>query len=117
MLSCHYSYVSDKQWPSTTVQPPKEIPDNLVHSLIAAKGVNQGILTLRQLAFSKFDMQIHCPGSHDLIQSMRTGEVYNSFLQKMTLLQGPENRVDWGNGHVTTSHYMWGQEANYYSYL
>ncbi|KAJ5420928.1 hypothetical protein N7465_003447 [Penicillium sp. CMV-2018d] len=117
MLSCHYSYVSDKQWLYTIAQPPKEIPEDLVHSLIAAKGVNQGILTLRQLAFSKFDMQIHCPSSHDLIKSMRTGDVYNSLLQKMTLLQGPENRVDWGNGHVTTSHYMWGQEANYYSYL
>lgn len=117
MLSCHYSYVSDKQWPSTLVQPPKEIPENLVRSLIAAKKVNQGILTLRQLAFSKFDMQIHCPSSHHLIQSIRTGEIYNSLLQKMTLLQGPENRINWGNGHVTTSHYMWGQEANYYSYL
>ncbi|KAJ5588517.1 hypothetical protein N7537_011195 [Penicillium hordei] len=117
MLSCHYSYVSDTQWPFTIVQPPKEIPKDMVHSLIAAKGVNQGILTLRQLAFSKFDLQIHCPCSHDLIKSMRTGEVYNSLLQKMTLLRGPENRVDWGNGHVTTSHYMWGQEANYYSYL
>ncbi|KAJ5943433.1 hypothetical protein N7516_003601 [Penicillium verrucosum] len=117
MLSCHYSYVSDKQWPSTLVQPPKEIPENLVRSLIAAKKVNQGILTLRQLAFSKFDMQIHCPSSHHLIQSIRTGEIYNSLLQKMTLLQGPENNIDWGNGHVTTSHYMWGQEANYYSYL
>ncbi|CAI7594628.1 unnamed protein product [Penicillium discolor] len=117
MLSCHYSYVSDNQWPSTLVQPPKEIPENLVRSLIAAKKVNQGILTLRQLAFSKFDMQIHCPSSHHLLQSIRTGEIYNTLLQKMTLLQGPENRIDWGNGHVTTSHYMWGQEANYYSYL
>ncbi|KAJ9481534.1 hypothetical protein VN97_g11941 [Penicillium thymicola] len=117
MLSCHYSYVSDEQWPSTLVQPPKEIPENLVRTLIAAKKVNQGILTLRQLAFSKFDMQIHCPSSHHLIQSIRTGEIYNSLLQKMTLLQGPENMIDWGNGHVTTSHYMWGQEANYYSYL
>ncbi|OQD86858.1 hypothetical protein PENSOL_c084G06051 [Penicillium solitum] len=117
MLSCHYSYVSDKQWPSTLVQPPKEIPESLVRSLIAAKKVNQGILTLRQLAFSKFDMQIHCPSSHHLLQSIRTGEIHNALLQIMTLLQGPENRVDWGNGHVTTSHYMWGQEANYYSYL
>ncbi|KAJ5826887.1 hypothetical protein N7447_003650 [Penicillium robsamsonii] len=117
MLSCHYSYVSGEQWSSAIAQPPKEIPDSLVHSLIAAKGVNQGILTLRQIAFSKFDMQIHCPSSHSLIESMRTGEVYNSLLQKMTLLKGPDNRVDWGNGHVTTSHYMWGQEANYYSYL
>ncbi|OQE41462.1 hypothetical protein PENCOP_c005G02375 [Penicillium coprophilum] len=117
LLSCHYSYLSDKQWPSTITQPPKEIPENLVHSLIAAKGVNQGILTLRQIAFSKFDMQIHCPSSHSLIESMHTGDVYNSLLQKMTHLRGPDDRVDWGNGHVTTSHYMWGQEANYYSYL
>ncbi|KAJ5447042.1 hypothetical protein N7445_001863 [Penicillium cf. griseofulvum] len=109
MLCCHYSYVSNRQWPSTIVQPPKEIPENLVRSLIAAKK--------RQLTFSKFDMQIHCPSSHHLIQSICTGEIYNSLLQKMTLLQGPENRIDWGNGHVTTSHYMWGQEANYYSHL
>ncbi|OQE04995.1 hypothetical protein PENVUL_c028G07869 [Penicillium vulpinum] len=92
MLSCHYSYVSDKKWSSTTVQPPREIPDDLVHSLIAAKAVNQGILTLRQIAFSKFDMQIHCPNSHSFIQSMRTGEVYNSLLQRTTLLQGPGDK-------------------------
>lgn len=55
---------------------------------IATDLVNQ----VRQ--FSKFDIQIHCPGSHDLIKSMRTGDVYNSLLQKMTLLQGPENRAD-----------------------
>ncbi|PWY96132.1 zincin [Aspergillus sclerotioniger CBS 115572] len=101
-LSCHYSYLPE---------PPKEIPESLVQRLAAVKQVNQGTLTLRQVAFSKFDMQIHNhPGSAPI------AEVYNSLLQDMTLLRGPGGK-DWGHHYATTSHYMWGQEANYFSYL
>ncbi|KAB8221457.1 hypothetical protein BDV33DRAFT_202457 [Aspergillus novoparasiticus] len=32
-------------------------------------------------------------------------------------LRGPESGLDWSNGHVTTSDYMWGPKADYYSYL
>ncbi|RAK95973.1 M3 family metallopeptidase [Aspergillus ibericus CBS 121593] len=117
-LSCHYSHLPEysERWSDAAkgARPPKEIPESLVQGLAAVKQVNQGILTLRQVAFSKFDMQIHdhCASS----TSTPIAEVYNSLLQEMTLLQGPGG-WDWGHGYATTSHYMWGQEANYYSYL
>lgn len=133
-LSCHYSYISSEyrqhwldanrangvnraQGANVSTQPPIELPHYLVQNLVAAKQVNQGILTLRQIAFSKFDMRIHNPESHQDVQILQISEIYNSLLQEATQLQGPEGGFKWGNGYVTTSHYVWGQEATYYSYL
>jgi metallopeptidase MepB len=72
---------------------------------------------MRQVAFSSFDLKIHSPPSHEDIKSMDIAEIYNSLLQRTTLLQGPDNDYQWGHGYATTPHYIWGQEANYYSYL
>ncbi|KAE8373711.1 hypothetical protein BDV26DRAFT_296701 [Aspergillus bertholletiae] len=124
-LTCHYSYVSPeyyKHWlrgqeERDVTQPPMEIPSALARNLEATKQLNQGILTLRQVAFSKFDMKIHNPASHHNVETMDIPEIYNSLLENTTGLRGPGNGYDWGNGYVTTSHYIWGQEASYYSYL
>ncbi|RHZ51502.1 hypothetical protein CDV55_103765 [Aspergillus turcosus] len=124
-LSCHYSYVSPDDdeddecdpFMNHSPRPPKEIPGSFVERLVEARSVNQGILTMRQIAFSSFDLEIHCPASHGAIKSMEISEIYNSLLQRTTLLQGPENDYQWGHGYATTPHYIWGQEANYYSYL
>lgn len=67
MFSFQGYFVFDKQWPSTLMQPPKGIPENLVRSLIAAKKVNQRILTLEKLAFSKFVLLIHCLSLYHII--------------------------------------------------
>ncbi|GKZ37191.1 hypothetical protein AbraIFM66950_008614 [Aspergillus brasiliensis] len=122
-LSCHYTYLPEYHGTSlarSTVEdasrPPREIPEILVRGLAAAKQVNQGILTLRQVAFSIFDMQIHGDRGHDISEGNGIAERYNSLLQDMTLLRGP-GELNWGHGYATTQHYMWGQEANYYSYL
>ncbi|OKP13804.1 Saccharolysin [Penicillium subrubescens] len=64
-----------------------------------------------------FHLQIHCPASHGAVKSMDIGATYNSLLKRTTLLQGPDNDAQWGHGCATTPHYIWGQEANYYSYL
>lgn len=93
------------------------MPLDLAESIAATKIVNQGILTLRQIAFSKFDLEIHGPSSDDSIEWMDLREIYNTLLQNMTFLHGPEDDDRWGNGYATTPHYMWGQEANYYSYI
>ncbi|GMF70487.1 unnamed protein product [Aspergillus oryzae] len=126
-LSYHYSYVSPElysHWLDSqgegernTTQPPIEIPLLLAQNLSATKQLNQGILTLRQIAFSKFDMQIHNPDSHNDIKEMRIPEVYNLLLETTTSLSAPENISNWGHGYATTSHFVWGQEASYYSYL
>ncbi|KAJ5153222.1 uncharacterized protein N7482_009700 [Penicillium canariense] len=124
-LSCHYSSVSpdggeDDERDTLTnhsTRTPEEIPRSLLEKIVKARSVNQGILTMRQVAFSKFDLEIHCPASHRAVKSTDIGEIYNSLLQRKTLLQGPENDCQWGHGYATTPHYIWGQEANYYSYL
>ncbi|KAE8138519.1 thimet oligopeptidase [Aspergillus pseudotamarii] len=124
-LSCHYSYVSPELYSHwlggrderNATQPPMELPLVLAQNLGATKQLNQGILTLRQVAFSKFDMQIHNPDSHHAIERMHIPKVYNSLLETTTGLSGPGNVYDWGHGHATTSHFVWGQEASYYSYL
>lgn len=89
-----------------TPRPPKEIPDELVHNLAAAKQLNEGILTLRQVAFSRFDMMIHNPASHDEIEATDISELYNSLLQDMTGLQWPEQGSYPGSGYATISHYV-----------
>lgn len=124
-LSCHYSYVSSDDgedgerdtFMNLSTRPPKQIPRSCLERLVEARSINQGILTMRQVAFSSFDLEIHCPASHGAVKSMDIGEMYNSLLQRTTLLQGPENDYRWGHGYATTPHYIWGQEANYYSYL
>ncbi|OGM47037.1 thimet oligopeptidase, partial [Aspergillus bombycis] len=124
-LSCHYSYVSqhyhthwlNSQENNDRAQPPMEIPSALARDLGATKQLNQGILTLRQVAFSKFDMQTHHPTSHRDIETLHIPELYNSLLENTTGLSGPGNGFDWGHAYATTSHFVWGQEASYYSYL
>ncbi|EPS31657.1 hypothetical protein PDE_06614 [Penicillium oxalicum 114-2] len=124
-LSCHYSYVSSDDSEdgerdtlmSSSTRPPKQIPRGHLEKLVEARSINQGILTLRQVAFSSFDLEIHCPASQGALKSMDIAEMYYSLLQSATYLQGPENDNRWGHGYATTPHYIWGQEANYYSYL
>lgn len=84
--------------------------------MVAAKKLNQGILISRQLAFSIFDSQIHNPRSQDDLKSIHVGETYNRAIQDATLLKGPDDLKS-TNGSVTTSHYIWGVEALYYSYI
>ncbi|KAB8213136.1 hypothetical protein BDV33DRAFT_230152 [Aspergillus novoparasiticus] len=106
-LSCHYSYVSPELYSHwlggrevrNATQPPMELPLVLAQNLGATKQLNQGILTLRQVASSKFDMQVHNPDFHHDIERMHIPEVYNSLLETTTGLSGPAI------------------EAGYYSYL
>lgn len=124
-LSCHYSHVSNdyqKTWhrlrgPAQAEQPPRVIPQKLIDDLVAAKHVNQGIQASRQVAFAVFDMKVHDPRSHDDLEAMDIGETYNSLLQELTHLAGPDDGSSMGNGHVVTNHFMWGVEASYYSYI
>ncbi|OGM47698.1 hypothetical protein ABOM_004279 [Aspergillus bombycis] len=51
-----------------------------------------GILTLSQVAFSKSDIRKHDTDSQP---ATSIGEVYNSLLQEMTTLRGPESDLDW----------------------
>lgn len=122
-LSCHYTYLrkaddeEDVKDSSDPEKPPQQIPQQTIQNLIAAKSKNQAILTLRQLAFSTFDMRVHNPSSHNEIVTMDIDHVFNSTLVEYTGLQGTENDAEGGHNYATSSHWTWGQEGCYYSYI
>lgn len=124
VMSCHYSYLSEEykqQWermnPAAAKQPGKQIPDEMLSALIAAKNVNSAIWTARQVGLSIFDMKVHNPSSHEELESLDIAKEYYTSITEATGLQGPEDEATLGNGYSTTAHFMWGQEANYYSYI
>jgi len=127
-ISCHMSYLSpeDKEtWLLTKgkgqdQQPPAKIPLEVVQRLCHAKRLNQALLTLRQVGLSVFDMAIHTPQTRKDALNLKINELYNSTRQEIGLLDGPETLgkdLNWGQGYVNTQHFIWGQDANYYSYL
>lgn len=123
-MSSHYSYLSEEykdHWrrmnPDVVDAPEKQIPPEMVSALIAAKNVNSGIATARQVGLSLFDMKVHNPSSHEELENMDIAKEYYGSITEATGFQGPEDGRFIGNGHSTTAHYMWGQEANYYSYV
>jgi len=76
-LSSHYK----------TEQP---IPDELVHKIIASKHVNDALFNLRQLHFGIFDMTVHTPESHEVIEKMDVSDAYNRLRVEIAGMKGPE---------------------------
>jgi metallopeptidase MepB len=126
-LSRHYSSLSTeymeawKEAAGDNAEKPEErIPDELIHNLIKTKNLNGALFNLRQLHFGIFDMTIHEPKSHDIIEQMKIPETYNSLRKDISKLDGPEvlgQGDDWGNGQGTFGHLMGGYDAGYYGYL
>ena len=85
----------------------KKLPSDLIKRLIAAKLVDIGAFTLRQVSYSLVDMLFHTEGTED------TTSAFNKMLSDFTQIRTPdETRMDAGFGHL-----MGGYEAGYYSYL
>lgn len=123
-MSCHYSYLADESrqhWLRKQQEqcelPPKQIPRQMIADLVAARYLNECILTSRQVGLSIFDMQVHNPSSHEELEALDIGAAFQSTLEEYTQYAGPDDGSIMGNGHSTTTHFMWGQEANYYSYV
>ena len=99
-MSQHYSYLSieyKESWlrsnPGALEQPPERLPDTLIDGIVHSKAVNQALSTLRQIAFSLFDMKIHGPDSHEDVTKVRVGDVFNSTRRDVGLIEGPEDWV------------------------
>ncbi|MHA1944090.1 MAG: M3 family metallopeptidase, partial [Candidatus Thorarchaeota archaeon] len=85
----------------------KKLPSDLIKKLIAAKLVDIGAFTLRQVGYSLIDMFYHTKGAED------TTGTFNTMLSDLTQIPMPdETRMDAGFGHL-----MSGYEAGYYTYL
>lgn len=87
-------------------QTGEPIPRRLVEAMVAAKNLNSGIMTLRQLFFATLDLRYHSPGfdgdSTKLVEELHpiTGFPYT-----------PGTHFQSGFGH------LFGYDAGYYGYL
>jgi metallopeptidase MepB len=125
-LSQHYSTLSPEyleSWKEAAdgkPQPPAKIPDELINNLIRTKHVNDSLFNLRQLHFGIFDMTVHEPESHEVIETLNVSEKYNALRKELSKIDGPEvlgKGNEWGHGEATFGHLMGGYDAGYYGYL
>ena len=128
-LGRHYSTLSNEYldfWKESQEgagggpQPPKQIPDEMIDSLIKAKYVNSALFNLRQVAFGMFDMMIHQPADHETIRETNVSATYNRLRRTILPLAGPETEDpadEWGHGEASFVHLMEDYQAGFYSYL
>jgi oligopeptidase A len=91
------------------VDTGEPLPRALYDKMIAAKNFHSGLMMLRQLEFSLFDMRLH----HRLNQGQNVLEVLNSVRQEVAVLIPPEwNRFPHSFSHI----FAGGYAAGYYSY-
>ncbi len=87
------------------------LPDELLEKMLAAKNFQSGMMMVRQLEFSLFDMQMHhfySPSNPKPIQT-----VLDEVRGKVAVVPTPEfNRFQHGFGHI----FAGGYAAGYYSY-
>ncbi|KAJ4152921.1 hypothetical protein LMH87_009439 [Akanthomyces muscarius] len=122
-MSCHYSHLSKQyrgQWkrqnPEAANMPEEKIPNAFVTALVAAKMLNVGLSTARQVGLALFDMKVYNPASHKELEDLDIAKEYYACISKISGLQGLEDGSVKGHGYCTTPHFVYGQEANYYSY-
>ncbi|PIG85246.1 thimet oligopeptidase [Aspergillus arachidicola] len=121
-LSRHYSYLSSeyfdhwKKQANGEPQPQERMPDAMIESLLRAKHVNGALFHLRQLHFGIFDMVVHDPDSHHIIEELDISAKYNNLLVKILPMDAPEGD-DWGHGQTRFQHLLGEYDAGYYSYL
>jgi metallopeptidase MepB len=128
-LGRHYSYLSNDyltSWKEKTgngpesIQPPEEIPDEMIQNLLRAKYVNKAMYNLMMVSFGVFDMTIHEPESHEAAKNLNAGSTFNNIRSKIWPVEGPEalgEGDEWGHYEATFGHLMGEYHASFYSYL
>lgn len=87
------------------------LPDSMLEKMLAAKNFQSGLMMVRQLEFSLFDMKIHDEYNPDQPQPIQT--VLNQVREKLAVYPTPEfNRFQHSFGHI----FAGGYAAGYYSY-
>lgn len=82
------------------------LPNELLQSMIAAKNLNSGVLTLRQIFFATLDFAYHSPGfDGDTTKKLRE-------LHEITGFPYPE-----GTHFQSSFGHLFGYDAGYYGYL
>ncbi|KAF2484871.1 peptidase family M3-domain-containing protein [Neohortaea acidophila] len=126
-LSKHWSYLTPEYreaWKASAAegeqQPPEQMPDDLIQSVVRTQHVNDAIFNLRQLHFGIFDMTVHEPSSHAAITKLDASATFNRLRKDISKMDGPEvlgANDDWGHGEATFGHLIGGYDAGYYGYL
>ena len=117
--SCLENWQSRHRSPGSR-QLPQQIRLETLQQICSAKDINRALLTLRQVGLSIFDMTIHSPPTREEALKLEISRIYNGSIRDFGLLDGPEvlgEELSWGHGYTKSQHFMWGQDANYYSYL
>ncbi|MBA4179682.1 MAG: hypothetical protein C0506_03755 [Anaerolinea sp.] len=84
----------------------ESLPKTLLDSMIAAKNLNSGVLTLRQLFFATLDFTYHSPGFH--------GDTTRSVEELHAITGFPYHR---GTHFQSGFGHLFGYDAGYYGYL
>ncbi|KAK6193301.1 hypothetical protein LQW54_012602 [Pestalotiopsis sp. IQ-011] len=121
-MSRHYSHLDPKYleaWQASNPEkslPAEKCPDELLGGLIRSRNHNRAMWYLRQLAFARFDMEVHHVKSHEACIALDETRLYNDTTTRLFLVQdpGPEDR---GHGQSDFGHLMAGYDAGYFSYL
>jgi metallopeptidase MepB len=74
-----------KHW--STGEP---IPDELVEKLVKTYRLHEALATLRQLQFGFYDMTVHTPESHEAVEALDTGSLYNRLRAELVPMTGEE---------------------------
>ena len=124
-LSQHYSTISPEYlevWKSDNEgsQPPENIPDELIETVLATRNLFNGLHELNQVFMSIFDMTVHQPEDHAAAEKMDVATLYNTLRSEIYPVDGPEalgHDKDWGHGYARFGHVIGEYDAGYYSYL
>lgn len=114
-MSCHVKALKSETQ-NEHLGNEKTIPDDLLDGLIKTRHVHRAAWFLRQLAYTRFDMTVHNPKSHEECLDLDPAAVFNNFMEKLRLLPCPDADAR-GHPEANFHHLVSGIDAGYYSYL
>ncbi|PQE24948.1 metallopeptidase protein [Rutstroemia sp. NJR-2017a WRK4] len=125
-LSRHYSTLSGEYFQvwkdgqgekgSGILEPPKQIPDEMIEKLIQTKNVNTAIFHLTTLHVAIFDMTIHQPSSSSAAADLNPSQIWNALRNEIMPTEGPDGD-EWGHHEVTFGQLVGDYDAGIYGYL
>jgi metallopeptidase MepB len=80
---------------SGILEPPKQIPDDMIEKLIRTKKVKNAILHLTTLHVAIFDMTIHQPSSSSAATNLNPSQIWNTLRNEIMPTEGPDGE-EWG---------------------
>ncbi|EMF16047.1 zinc metallo proteinase [Sphaerulina musiva SO2202] len=126
-LSKHWSYLSDEskaawqkqQNDTNAVQPPEQLPDDLIDEILKARNAYTSYAELLQVFFADYDLKLHELPTHEDAANLDPTEIYNKLFLDIIKIEGPEalgEGFHWGHKESTFHHIMSSYQGAYYAY-